>query len=66
VRDLLPCPFCGREPVRSSRASDHTATGKYHTVSCFCGGYAARAWVGSDSAEAVEKLWNTRHDKAHL
>lgn len=58
---LLPCPFCGRDPQVSSRASNFTPTGEFHTISCFCGDYAAKAWQSGDTAEQAAERWNTRH-----
>lgn len=57
---LLPCPFCGAAPTRGSRPSDHTPTGEFHFISCFCGGYSTNAWKGADSEAAVARAWNTR------
>ena len=54
------CPFCGSTPHVSTRASNETATGVVWFVTCYCGGYAARAWVMGDSEDVAAKQWNTR------
>jgi Lar family restriction alleviation protein len=59
--DLLSCPFCGRAPGRMSRASDHSETREFHVVSCFCGGYSARAHQHGETAAQAAERWNTRH-----
>lgn len=58
---LLPCPFCGRSPEVKSRKSDHTATGEFHTIACFCDGYCTKAWQDGETAEQAAERWNTRH-----
>lgn len=56
----LPCPFCGRAPQATDRASDATSTGHVWFLVCMCGGYSARAHqMGETRAEAVA-LWNRR------
>jgi Lar family restriction alleviation protein len=63
--DLLPCPFCGRQPKVTSRAaaqgeSDRTWSGMLWFIACMCGGYSARAHqYGPTEAEAIA-AWNTR------
>jgi transcription elongation factor Elf1 len=59
--ELLPCPFCGRSPLFSSRVSNHTKTGAYHIIACHCGSCSARAHQHADTIDGVVKLLNTRH-----
>lgn len=56
----LSCPFCGLDPKAMRRPSSHTATGEFHCIVCYCGGYVATAWKGGESHEAVLAAWNTR------
>lgn len=57
---VLPCPFCGRSPVYGNRPSDHTETGEWHHLSCFCGSYTSKAWQGAESLTELVRAWNTR------
>ncbi len=68
MRELLPCPFCGRLPTPSVRAGTKAEGAKFRGfVSCFGGGYSSHAWHGGigDTPEAAESAaiasWNTRH-----
>ncbi len=61
--ELLPCPFCGRDPKTSNRADDHSPTKHIWYIVCFCDGYSARAHqYGHTEAEVVEK-WNRRAER---
>lgn len=60
----LGCPFCGRDPISSYRATasyDRSGTGQIHFLSCMCGGFSARAHQYGDTYEEVLAKWNTRH-----
>lgn len=56
-----PCPFCGRAPVESDRASDHTDTGHVFFIYCHCGTFSAHAHQNGSTREQVLNLWNGRH-----
>ena len=64
MNNLKPCPFCGRTPGVLKRPS--ALDGYFCAISCFCGGYSARAHqaaIDADEAEAYEKAaqrWNRR------
>jgi hypothetical protein len=55
------CPFCGRVPEVSFRASKWNITGEAHFVVCYCGGHGARAHIMSDTEADARTKWNTRH-----
>ncbi len=60
---LLPCPFCARQPQYTTRVaseSERSPSKKIHFISCFCGGYHARAWQMGYTVAEVTKEWNTR------
>lgn len=57
---LLPCPFCGREPGYLARASEHTDSGEFHALMCYCGGFASTAHQSADSQAEAVVLWNGR------
>lgn len=73
AEDLKPCPFCGRQPYRSSRhRSDDDAKhdggrGFIAFRTCYGGGYSAHAHlfgVGKTFEEAdaeADAAWDTRH-----
>ena len=63
---LKPCPFCGGAPVATDRASDVTPTGHIWFLTCFCGGYAARAHQMGDTEAEVIAAWNRRAAAALL
>jgi hypothetical protein len=63
----VACPFCGSKPKRTTRAGSLYEDSKFVSfLSCYCGGYSARAHqsAGADTADeaerAVTKNWNTR------
>ena len=61
---IARCPFCGREPRRMDRASDHTGTGWFWVISCSCGGHTAHAHIhGATEIEAIV-AWNRRTPSA--
>ena len=61
---LRECPFCGRTPKVLHRTD--SLDGYFCAISCFCGGYSARAHqaaTGADESEAYMKAalrWNRR------
>lgn len=64
---LLPCPFCGREPKHTTRAGGQVDGYKFVSfLACMCGGYTAHAHhgAGADTAEEAARIvaekWNTR------
>jgi Lar family restriction alleviation protein len=61
---LLPCPFCGEQPSKLSRASSiaESPTKEYHALSCHCGGYSAKSHVWASTWNEVVEKWNTRYD----
>lgn len=61
--DLLPCPFCGREPRHTSRGaspSERSTTGEMHFIACYGGGHSAHAHQFGYSYNEVAERWNTR------
>jgi Lar family restriction alleviation protein len=58
---FLPCPFCGRSPRVTSRA---TATGESGSeiwfAACHGGGYAAHAHQFAESEASLADKWNKR------
>lgn len=58
---ILPCPFCGKEPRYINRASNHTKTGWFWAISCYCGGYTATAYQIGETEEEVIRRWNARY-----
>jgi hypothetical protein len=48
--ELLPCPFCGHEPVKSSKSEN---------VTCICYDPNKFKWISVET-------WNTRNNDAHL
>ena len=56
----LPCPFCGRAPEQSSRASEWNESGRVFFIRCMCDGYAANAHMSGQTLEEVLTKWNTR------
>lgn len=57
---LKPCPFCGEPAKTMSRPSNHTSTGMFYVVHCYCGGNCACAWKCGDTAQQAADLWNNR------
>lgn len=64
--ELLPCPFCGREAHIVERGTGPNGPGFFCAVSCYCGGYSAKAHQSATSnndqmarVEAITR-WNTR------
>lgn len=62
---IKPCPFCGRAPGYSTRASsqaDASPTGEVFFLFCHCGSYSARAHQWDHTRAGVIAKWNTRVD----
>ena len=64
--ELLPCPFCGREAHILERVTGPNGLGFFCAVSCYCGGYSAKAHQSATSnndqmarVEAITR-WNHR------
>lgn len=64
--ELLPCPFCGREAHIIERVTGPNGPGFFCAVSCYCGGYSAKAHQSATSnndqmarVEAINR-WNHR------
>ena len=62
MSELLGCPFCGRVPNVSHRASSETETKEVWFASCFCDGFVTHAWQSEHSFEALAEVWNKRHN----
>ena len=66
--ELLPCPFCGRQPRHTQRdcspseldSHERSAGKEIHFVACMCGGYSARAHQFGYSFDDVAAAWNRR------
>ena len=56
----LPCPFCGRAPEQSSKASDWTESGKVFYIFCMCDGHKSNAHISGDTLDEALAKWNTR------
>ena len=69
---LKDCPFCGGEAQIMERPQSGKDTGFFCAISCFCGGYSARAHqhgiaetAHAARAEAIT-AWNRRQPDAAL
>jgi Lar family restriction alleviation protein len=64
MSELKPCPFCGGEPEVLQRPD--ALNGYFCAISCFCGGYSARAHQAATSDtkqgayEKAKQRWNRR------
>jgi transcription elongation factor Elf1 len=60
LETLKCCPFCGRKPDVSCRASSLTNDSNIWTIYCHCGTHSAHAHQFANSAEEVVAKWNSR------